>query len=93
VKVTTSATRVFAPASPIPTPSAVARSGWTNELKEADGANFHAVVNQTELTEISLTDRPAHPQALATSRHRLAPEVQFYDLMIQRVRLLIKLTA
>lgn len=39
-------------------------------IVDADNANFHALISSAEICEISLTDRPANPQALVRSRDR-----------------------
>jgi hypothetical protein len=43
------------------------------EIRDADSANFHGLITQAEITEISLTDVPANPQAIVRNRSRVAP--------------------
>jgi prohead serine protease len=64
------------------------------ELRDTDNANFHALVPNAELTEISLTDTPANPQALVRHRYKAAPFAAYLDtigktseLMIRRVEI------
>ena len=62
------------------------------EMRDTDGENFYAIINNAELTEISLTDTPSNPEALVMDRHRVSPQVQYLELMTARVAKLIKLT-
>jgi hypothetical protein len=64
------------------------------ELRETDSNNFHAVVTDAEIVEISLTDCPANPRALVQHRHRAAPMAAYLDainttntLMIRRIEI------
>lgn len=43
------------------------------ELRNADSANFHALVTNAEIAEISLTDTPANPHAVVRRRYPAAP--------------------
>ena len=61
-------------------------------LCETETRNFHAVVTDAEIVEVSLTDTPANPFALVQHRHRAAPVAAYLDaigdfnaLMIKRI--------
>lgn len=49
------------------------------ELRDEGSPNFHAVITEAEITEISLTELPANPFALVESRYSVPPHREFYD--------------
>jgi len=55
------------------------------EIKDADTPDFHAIINNAEISEISLTDRPSNPEALVMFRHPASSLVKQYELLIQKV--------
>ncbi len=62
------------------------------ELRETESRNFHAVVSDAEVVEVSLTDIPCNPRALVQSRYRSAPVAGYlaavdehHSLMIRRI--------
>ena len=62
-------------------------------MHDSDTENFYAKINQADLTEISLTDNPSNPHALVMDRYRVNPQVQFFDLMKEKVKRLQQLAA
>lgn len=60
-------------------------------MHDTDGPNFYAVIRRAELTEISLTDKPANPSALVRYRYRPWPHVQFYSQIGEKVGRLVQL--
>lgn len=60
------------------------------EIREADSPDFHALISNAEIVEISLTDRPANPRALVLSRTPTAPTPPFIQAMGQQANLAIK---
>lgn len=61
------------------------------ELRDVDGPSFHALVTSAEVVEISMTDRPANPQALVARRYPTSAAAEFYSLIAQRVACLQQL--
>jgi hypothetical protein len=55
------------------------------EIRNAERPDFFAFIEQGELLEVSLTDRPANPRALVTNRYRPSPALKTYDLGIAAV--------
>jgi hypothetical protein len=56
------------------------------ELRDVDDPkNFHALVYQGELQEVSLTDAPADPCALVLQRSRPVPAVKTFDTLLARL--------
>jgi hypothetical protein len=64
------------------------------ELRDVESKeNFHAVINRAEILEISMTDRPAHPDALVLTRCPVhSPAAEFYDIVNTQVQLLGRIT-
>lgn len=60
------------------------------ELRDTDSANFHALVTNAEIAEISLTDTPANPHALVQHRHPAVPIRPFLKTMAETNALLIQ---
>ena len=60
------------------------------EFRDEDNANFHAVIKQAVLTEVSLTETPSNPQALVQHRWQALPqhEHKIYSLMAAKVAVL-----
>ena len=57
------------------------------ELREIDDPeNYHAVILQASLDEVSLTPTPANPDCLITSRLPANPHNEFFDLAQQGVK-------
>ena len=48
-------------------------------LDAASPDDFHALIRRAELTEISLTDTPANPQARVTARRDVSAQAEFYE--------------
>ena len=63
------------------------------ELRDVDTPNFHAVITDATLSEISLTDRPSNAAALVTSRYPASPHAAFYDQMQRYVGAMKQLVA
>ena len=61
-------------------------------MRKVETPSFYAVINSAKLNELSITDRPSNPNALVMFRYRVSPNVQFLDLMGERVQRLIQLT-
>ncbi len=62
------------------------------KLRETETKNFHAVVSDAEIVEISLTNQPANPASLVRHRSRAAPIDaylggigDYHTLMIKRI--------
>jgi hypothetical protein len=45
---------------------------------------FFGLVERAKLTEVSLTSTPSNPECIITSKKRVSPERQFYELMQRR---------
>jgi hypothetical protein len=61
------------------------------EIRNADSADYYAVVTRAECMEVSLSSRPANPKALVTLRYAKPAASTFHDLMIARVQTLTKI--
>ncbi len=60
------------------------------ELRETETRDFHAVVTDAEIVEVSLTDCPANPRALVQHRHRAAPVDAYLNAVGESTALLIR---
>jgi hypothetical protein len=60
------------------------------ELINTDTPDFFARILSASITEISLTPSPANGAALITRRYKEPAALKFYDLMSDRVKVLIK---
>ena len=60
------------------------------EIRDADSPDFHALISNAEIVEISLTDRPANSRALVLSRTPTAPTAPFIQAMGQQTNLAIR---
>jgi hypothetical protein len=61
------------------------------ELRDVDSANFHALITEATVDEISISDRPCNQQALILHRYRQSPVVEYYDHMKNSVTCLQQL--
>jgi phage head maturation protease len=60
------------------------------EIVDGDNENFHALISNAEVTEVSLTDRPANPHAVVQSRSRIAPVEPYLKTLSEHTDLAIK---
>lgn len=62
------------------------------QIVDGDTPDFHALISQAELNEVSLTPEPANPNCLVMDRYRVSPAVQTLELLTAKMKLLQKMT-
>ena len=60
------------------------------EIRNAESADYFALITQARIDEISLTDNPANRNALVRSRYRIAPVAPFLKTLREQADLSTK---
>lgn len=61
------------------------------EIIDGGRDDFYALIRKAEITEVSLTEAPANPAALVTTRITARPEQSIGDLLIRKIGVLQKI--